>query len=184
MNCYQEIDLRRRVLFAYEFGRVKLAIGKTWSALLITWISFGYCGQPDFSIIAGGFLYLLTNGMIIKGGIYGKAVHSGLVAGWMAFLVPLIGVKALQCCDHSTQSFLDAFMLINVVGGVLAGLFIGYSSSHWSRKKNVFLIAASAIAILTGTLGCILFGATGVVGLLFGLLVATTPLLIYRYSVT
>ena len=63
-----------------------------------------------------------------------------------------------------------------IVGGLSAGLMIGFASALERDQRGAFLIAATAVAGLTGMLGCAMVGAAGMAGMVLAVIAASWPI--------
>jgi len=61
-------------------------------------------------------------------------------------------------------------------------VLLSIESAPLQIQRNVFLLFASVVASISGMLGCILFGSTGLAGMAAGVLLATAPVAIYRHA--
>jgi hypothetical protein len=87
-----------------------------------------------------------------------------------------LGARALRLCLLSTchQTCIAACL----VGGLLAGAVVARAAAHQGSERVRFLGTASAVAALTGALGCMVAGAAGVVGMAAGVAALSTPVLL------
>jgi hypothetical protein len=111
---------------------------------------------------------------------YGRDPQRAVLPGVAAGLVPL--VLAL-CANHVHACGVDGCTTLCVpacaVGGVVAGLAVAGVGNQ--RKAGPwFWASASALALLTGAMGCACVGSAGVVGLGLGFGAGMVPGLLRR----
>lgn len=170
-----DLMLLARARRAYEFGRL-------WSALRLAPVVLAAAalalasGRP--APLTGAVtcvLLVLTVGLHFRGGIAGRAVVPGLVAGAAALAMPLFMAIFGHAC------FGPACMKLGlpacVAGGALAGFVIARAAARQQAELQ-FIAAAAAIAAAMGSLGCTIAGVAGVLGMLAGTLAAGVPVLI------
>ncbi|NPC86673.1 hypothetical protein HPC49_51875, partial [Pyxidicoccus fallax] len=105
-------------------------------------------------------------------------VVPGVLGGVMPLLVPPLVVAFGHVCASGCRSFC---LLACVGGGLLAGLLITRASSEVPvGERGRFVLAASVLATLCGALTCVLYGLSGVIGLMTGLVLASAPGLVLR----
>jgi hypothetical protein len=78
-----------------------------------------------------------------------------------------------------TASFCLSYSAVCLASGVAGGLVIG----AWSVRRGLRgqgLVAAGLVAILAGSLGCLIVGVGGLAGLALGLGLGAMPLLALR----
>jgi hypothetical protein len=111
---------------------------------------------------------------------YGRDLKRAVLPGVAAGLVPL--VFAL-CASHFHHCSDDACMSFCVpacaAGGLLAGLAVAVIG-HRQRAGVAFWLAASGLALLTGSMGCSCVGYAGVAGLAAGYAMGVVPNLVRR----
>jgi len=171
--------LRQRALRAYEWGRLRHAAVKAWPALLLTAISWRLCHEPGLSFVIGGSLFALATSLLWYGRVAARAANAGMKAGMVAFAVPVLAFHTYFAPDCCT---LTAILLINGGCGLGVGVLLSIESAPLQIQRNVFLLFASVVASISGMLGCILFGSTGLVGMAAGVVLATAPVAIYRHA--
>ncbi len=157
---------------AYEWGRVPCALRVTWYILPLVVVSLMACAVPERTIATGILLFLVAVGMRWRGGVYGRAMMPGLLAGLGAFSAPLVA-SAIESLPGATMGSIlgPAYF----VGGAVTGCVVGVRASRLETDEGRFLLSAGLVAALTGSLGCVLGGAGGVLGMLLGILVAMPP---------
>ncbi len=166
---------RARARRLYELGRVRSA---AWTALLV--LPFVGCAlfaaETPLSVAAlGAALYLLAAGLFFRGQVFGAAVGLGLVAGTAPMLAPVLFRNSGYCCIGGSCS--STCLIACTVGGVAAGLVIGWVAAKRAERPGTFWVAATAVAALTGCLGCATAGLTSVFAMIAALVVVSIPVL-------
>jgi len=129
--------------------------------------SFGGCGRPATSMTIGVVLAALASLLVWRGGIAGRAVWPGLVAGLAALVVPLVACKMLESYGIGGALPLAAC----VVGGLGSGLIVTRFAMRERDERALFVLVGGGTAALAGALGCLGAGFGGVVAMTAGLLV-------------
>ncbi|MCA1826447.1 MAG: hypothetical protein ABR567_08380 [Myxococcales bacterium] len=170
-----ESVLAARARRAYELGRMRWSL-RFAPAVAAAFVAAVACGRPlDLCAALAAAALLVAVGLSFAGGDAGRAVAPGLVAGSFALVLPL----AVRTIGHLClgEACMSLCMPSCVIGGALAGGFLALRAAR-DERGGVFLVSAVAIAGLTGSLGCTLAGMAGVCGMLAGVLVAGTPVLL------
>jgi hypothetical protein len=100
----------------------------------------------------------------------------GLLTGGVPLSLPIAAGLAGHACDASVCLFFPAACL---AGGLIGGASLGYLASG-ARLRPVGLATACLVALLTGSLGCVVAGAVGAAVLVAGLGFGLAPVLIVR----
>ena len=158
---------------AHELGRLRHALARSWPAAALAAISVGICHEPRQSAAIGTALIALTTVLIWYGRFATKAANAGLLAGLAAFALPVAAFQ-LNLCPTKMQ-----MLLINGVSGLAVGLLLSAASTLQGEHRDLFLLFSAMVAALCGTLGCLLFGVAGVVGMVAGAFLATAPVAVY-----
>jgi len=170
-------EFRQRARRAYEWARFRHGAARAWPALLLTAGSWWLCREPGFSIAIGASLFALATALGWYGRIPGQAAAAGLKAGMAVFAVPVIAFHSYFAPYCGT---LAGMLLVNGSCGLGVGVLLSIESSRLHSQGNVFLLCASVVAALSGMLGCVLFGSTGLAGMAVGIVLSTAPVAIYR----
>ncbi len=163
MNSTQLKTQARR---AYEVSRLISASKFLWITLPILVLSLLTCGSVIAPILLGVALSLLVVGSKWRGMEFGIAVKPGLIAGAIAFAIPLVFHVTGLCCRSELE--IEICLLSGLIGGAVLGRQVGVVS----RKRWKVLSIASFIAILTAALGCLSLGIGAVAGLSLALVVS------------
>ena len=169
------VNLEVRARRAYQLGRLRWSL-RLAPAVMAAFVAAVACGRPlDLCCALGAGALLLSVGLSFAGGEAGRAVTPGLVAGSFALVLPLAVRTIGHFCDSA--ACMSLCMPACVVGGALAGAFLALRAA---REEGGGACIASGIVVagLLGSLGCTLAGLSGVVGMLAGVLVAGTPVLL------
>ena len=170
-------ELARRARWAYEKGRWvrALPLGGYGVVLVLCAVALRSNVGPGTLALGALFTALLV-GYGWWGGVLGRAVVPGVLGGVMPLLVPPLVVASGHAC---ASSGCRAFCLLACVGGgVLAGVLISRAAPEKERAR--FVLAAGVLATLCGALTCVLYGASGVIGVGLGLALGSTPALVLR----
>lgn len=176
MDPVELLRLRRRVRWAYELARLRGALLGAAPVLAVV-IAAAYFGHRSSSTLGFGAAAVAAGvGMLW----YGRDPQRAVLPGVMAGLVPL--VLAL-CANQVHACGVDGCTTLCVpacaVGGVVAGLAVAGVGNQ--RKAGPwFWVSASALALLTGSMGCACIGSAGVVGLGLGFGAGMVPGLLRR----
>lgn len=167
--------LLRQARRAYELGGIRLGLRQSALVIPLVAISLGCCCGPMWLTLAlGAALLAACVGFISLGGEAGRAVRPGLVAGSLCAVVP-IGMKVLHLCSVVGCRPLLQFCLY---GGLIGGAVLGFQTGRMGAAKPRFLAVAGGVAALAGSLGCAIAGLAGILGMLLGVLCASTPFLL------
>jgi hypothetical protein len=168
--------LLRRARRAYEVGRALLGVRRAFAVLPMAALSLWLCGRPSATCALAGLLAALVIALEWRGQDYGRGARLGLLAGLPALLLPLGAEITGQACGTSLCAL---YPTLCAVGGVLGG--------SWLVRRGVRagvsahgLVAASTVAIVAGSLGCLIAGVAGVGGLLVGLVAGAAPTLVWH----
>jgi hypothetical protein len=158
---------------AYELGRWRHGLGAAPAVLVMVALSFGLGGNPALASAAGVALLGLSVVFGWRGQVWGRAVLPGLLAGSAPLVLPPLLRSAGYCCiGNSCWSFC---MLGCTMGGLLAGVAIGFASAAEKEGRGKFLCAATLLAGLAGILGCAIVGAAGIAGMVLAVILSSVP---------
>ena len=174
-----DIALQVRARRAYETGRVLLGLRLAAFVLPMAALSLFACDRPAATAAVAGALAPLVVAFVWRGQTFGCGARIGLLAVLPPLLVPVLVRATVHACGTSLCPSYGAVCLgSGVVGGALLGL--------WAVRRGVpgsGLVTAGVVACLTGTLGCLIAGAAGLLGLTAGLAVGSAPALaLSRYN--
>jgi len=173
-NAESALYLRARR--AYEAGRARLGLRRAAVAVPLLAVSLVCCGRPSASGTTAALLAAAVAVFEWRGLGLGRGARIGLVAGLPALLVPILVQTAGYACGTSFCALYPGVCgTAGLAGGVL--LVIG------CRRRGVEpsgLAAAGLVAALAGSLGCLVAGLPGLVGLALGLAFGSAPALAWR----
>jgi len=168
-----EARFLERARGAYELGRVLAGLRTAALAAPMAAASLLVCGRPAVTLLDASLLALVVTTMVWRGGDVGRGARLGLLAGIPPLVVPMAAVAAGRACG---TSFCDYFPAVCLVGGILGGAVV----TRLCRRRRASPLAAAGVAVLAGTLGCLVAGAAGVAVLAAGLLAGASPTLVAR----
>jgi hypothetical protein len=165
-----EMWLRAR--WSYELGRLRVALpGVAAAAALVVCV----LSRPHLSPapVFAGLLLLAVLGAGVWRRVSARAVLPGIAAGLVPLFAPAVAMRAgMGCGLHDcTQLCLVSCL----AGGLAAGAFIAWRSTALASGRRIFLGVAGSIGTLAGALGCVEFGAVGLLLLLGGVAVVLSP---------
>jgi hypothetical protein len=169
----QRALLLGRARSAYERGRIVHALRGAWLALPMVAFSMTMSHRPELSLGAGVPLIVLALALRYRGGPTGRAVLPALIAGLVPLLLPMIMRMGGHCCIAG--ACWPVCMIGCILGGVTAGLMIGFGSALERESRGAYLVAATLISGLSGVLGCAIVGAAGMAGMLLAVVAASWP---------
>jgi hypothetical protein len=172
-----ELALEARARRAYERGRVRAALPTAALAVPMTVLSLLLCGREAATLVCGTLLAAALVGALWRGQEVSRGARVGLLAGAGPFALPL----ALQCTTHAcVGGTCLLFPGVCIAGGILAGLAVAAPAlrrvpapASWG-----YVLPALVVAGLAGSLGCVMAGTVGVVGMAGGMALGTAPLLL------
>lgn len=165
---------RRLARRAYERGRLRLGVLPALLTLLFTLISLSLGREALYSVAIGAALSAFAFLFSYRGGVLGRAVLPGLVAGMPPLLLPwVLRSVGHYCASGSCHSLC---LLGCVSGGLVAGFLLGKWATN-QKARYTFLAASGSLAAGAGLLGCTMAGAAGMVGMTAALLVSSVPIL-------
>ena len=165
-------ELLRRARWSYGLGRLRVALpGMVGAAALVVyaWSIPHRSWAPLFATL----LLLAALGAGLWRRVSARAVLPGLAAGLVPLLVPTLAARAGMGCglrDCTTLCLVSC-----LAGGLVAGALIVWRSTALVEGRRVFLGVAGAIGTLAGALGCLQFGAVGLVLLVGGFAITLSP---------
>lgn len=167
--------LKSRTRRAYELGRLRLGIGPALGALSMIVFSIMIGRDPAFSFGLGSLLLTLAVGFAVRGGLLGRAVGPGLLAGMAPLVLPAALRFSGHCCAGGACYSLCLFGCIG--GGVFGGFVLGSAAASGPDRYR-FLAAASLLTGSAGLLGCMVAGAAGMIGMAIAVALASLPIVV------
>lgn len=176
MDSTELREVERRARVRYEWARAKRALVGFAPLLLVVAVATAVARHPSATAAFGAAAFLAGATMLWYGRDPKRAVLPGVLAGF----VPLVLVL---CTSHMHGCMGDSCMMVCVpacsAGGVVAGLAVA-SVGNQRHAGSVFWLSASALALLTGSMGCACVGYSGVAGLAIGFAAGVVPGLLRR----
>lgn len=172
-----EVDrLQRRARWAYEVGRLRLALLGISPLVVVVAIAACLAHRPMSTFWFGLAALLVGAAMLWYGREPQKAVFPAVVAGLVPLMLALCASHLHTCGpDGCTSWCVPACAL----GGVVAGLAVATVGNQ--RGAGLFFwLSGSGLAMLTGAMGCSCLGYSGVAGLGLGLASGLVPGLLRR----
>lgn len=164
MNSSQ---LKLQAKKAYELGRLKAAFKFLWVIVPVVVLSACTCGEVGLPLIVGCVLGLTVVALKWRGEEYGFSVGPGLLAGVVAFSIPLVMHLLGICCRTNLE------IVFCAISGILGGIIVGRVVGKSNRKHRITsLLVGLLIAGITAVLGCISFEIGALMGLFAALAVA------------
>jgi len=171
MSAEQSL-LRGRAKRAYEWGRLRRALGGSIPTLLVAGMVAALVREVSWPLVLGLALYLASVLLLWFGRSPGRSVLPGVVYG----LLPLTGGVIAKLHGHVCMglSCYSTCMFYCVGGGVLAGILVGRLASKSDSPTAVFMSAA-ATSLLTGAIGSSCVGVHGIIGMAAGIGLGAVP---------
>jgi hypothetical protein len=169
----KQTELLGRARRAYERGRARRAARVAGFVLPMIGVSLVCCEKRGVTLVAGTLLLAAAVGFQWRGGAWARAVGPGLLAGALPLLMPLAAGVA---CGTGSAACARYGWPVCVLSGLLAGtIVVRHALRQQNDDRRTFLAAAGALALLAGSLGCVLVGLGGVAAMGAGLALASAP---------
>jgi hypothetical protein len=170
--------LQAQARSAYERGRWRLGLQAAWPALVMA----GLC------VALGGQLFATLGLGVVLAAVIAKATHSGrgasraVIPGLLAGALPLaVGLIACRVPHACVAGFCVSWCAPLCLGaGGLAGVILGARATRAPAERQPSMFVGMTVAVLTGSLGCLVVGLGGVVGMLVGVSLGATAGLVPR----
>jgi hypothetical protein len=175
-----ESVLAARARRAYEAGRLRAALPAIALAVPMVGLSVVLCDRPSASAACGLALVAVLLAAAWRGRPYARGARAGLVAGLGPLLLPMATCFHL-CAGGVCLLAPTACVLAGLAGGVAIGVHARHRVPT-GPDAGGYLLAALTVAALVGSLGCVIAGASGVVGMVVGLALGTAPVLWWSRS--
>lgn len=163
-------QLRHGGLRAYETGRLQVAARAAW-VLVPTVLVCALATDAGETCACVGVLLLAASVFLRwrdRRGV--DSVRYGLLAGALPLFVGLVAARVLPNCADAP--LLSACTAACLGIGLPSGIWLGRRLAQRTAPASAWL-AASGIAILAASLGCVGLGLAGLSGTIVGLLVGT-----------
>ena len=163
MESVERIEQRARL--RYELARVRRALLGFLPVFVVVVVAALFAKRPTATVAFGIAVFALGAVFLWYGRDLKRAVLPGVAAG----LVPLVLALCANHIEHGCMG--DHCMMFCIPacagGGVLAGLLVARVGIK-RRSGPAFWASASAVALLTGAMGCVCAGYAGLLGLTLG----------------
>jgi hypothetical protein len=170
-----EAALSARARRAYEMGRLRAALPTVALTVPMVGLSLALCDRPAATAGCGAALIAVLLTAAWRGQPYARGARAGLVAGLGPLLLPMATCFHL-CAGGVCLLAPTACIVAALAGGAALGLYARHRVPTGAGARG-YLLAAVGVAALVGSLGCVIAGLSGVVGMLAGLAVGTMPVL-------
>jgi hypothetical protein len=161
---------------SYELGRLDLGLRKALLLTPVLFLPIACCAEPAINVLCGLGLVAAVAFCLWRGESWGRGILPGLASGSVPLLVPLV-VHATGHVCHGGRCLMSAWCaLAGVGGGVVLGLFAG----RLRRAGGEGIVAASLVAGLLGSVGCLAYGFVGLAGMAAGMAAGALPILVLR----
>lgn len=170
-------EMRKRARASYERGRLVRAAteGTVVAPLIAASVIWGV--SAGASLVAGALLAVVVIALRTRGEHFGRAAITGLLAGLVPMLLPLALHRTGWCCVGGMACTSICYTAC-VAGGVIAGAVVGARSLGGQQRPLGFMASAALVALLVGSLGCVVSGTAGVLGLAAALAASAVPVAI------
>jgi hypothetical protein len=165
MDSIELKRIERRLRLRYEWSRTVRALVGFAPSLLIVLVAAWFARRPSSAAAFGAAMFAAGAVLLWYGRDLRRAVLPGLLAG----IAPLSLTLCATSVGHECMGGSCVSLCIPAcfAGGLVAGLAVsavGYRGGY----RTGFWLSASAIALLTGAMGCVCVGSSGLVGLAIG----------------
>lgn len=163
--------LERRARRGYELARVRRAFVGVAPVLLIAACA-GFVGHQWVAVLVVAAALFLTGVVVLW---YGHGLPRAFVPGVAAGIVPLTFALCAKHIGHvcTGSSCMSVCLPMCAAGGLLAGLIVARFGVT-ERRGIGYWVTASALTLLTGTMGCTCVGYAGIAGLALGFAVSAS----------
>lgn len=163
--------LEQRARRRYELGRLRRAALGALPLLPLVLAALLLTQRPASTLCFGAAALALALTMLWYGRAAQRAVLPGMAAGVVPLTLSLCANQIHHCGMDGCSSFCAPACTL---GGTVAGLAV----MAVARRRGLgfgFLLGASGVALLTGAMGCMCVGYSGVLGLGVGFLLGLFP---------
>jgi len=168
-----EAVLYARARRAYERGRLRASLPTVALVAPMVGLSILLCGRYAASACSGIALAAVLAAATWRGQHFARGARAGLVAGLGPLLLPL--AMWLHVCVGGVCLLAPS---ICVAGGLVGGAVVGVKAHGRAEASSAgYLAVALAVAALSGTMGCLIAGASGVLGMAAGMAAGAAPAL-------
>jgi hypothetical protein len=163
----------RRARSTYELGRLRHGLGLSALALapVLGVLVVSSC-STTLPMVLGGAVMALAAFFGWRGGGLAQGVRPGLLAGSGSLALSLLFVSSHACGGCSSCS--DCLVAC-LAGGILSGIVLSVYAVRRDEHRWTYFAAAGALSTATASLGCYLFGITGLLGMSAAMVAAAAP---------
>ena len=167
----------RRARSRYEWVRAQRAVLGFLPIFALVGATCALTDRPERALALGIALFVLGAATLW----YGRDLRRGVLPGVAAGVIPLMLVLGAHHMGHDCEGSTCTSLCLAacVIGGALAGFWVGASSIARQAKAGFWLVASS-VALLTGAMACARLGIAGIGGLLAGYAAGMLPSWIRR----
>jgi hypothetical protein len=176
MGSTEILTLQRRARARYEVARLRAALLGVFPLVLVVTMALCFTARPASTLGFGLAAAALGAVLLWYGREPQRAVLPGMAAGLVPLVLSLCANQIHHCGSDGCSSFCAPACTL---GGVVAGLAVA-SIARRRRAGVWFWLSASGMAVLTGSMGCMCVGYSGVLGLGLGYAVGLVPGLLAR----
>ena len=160
----------------YERARLGLSFAGAAPVLLVVGAAAFFAKRPTSVAVFGGLLFVTGVVLLWRGRELRLALWPGLLSGLIPLVAALVANHGHGCSgDHCSSLCVPACTAGGLTAGIVVSIFATRMKLGWS-----FWAAASAVAVLTGAMGCACVGYSGVLALVGGFSVGLVPQLARR----
>jgi hypothetical protein len=161
---------------AYEIGRLDRGLRRALLLAPVLFLPVACCSDPVWNVVCGAGLLAAVAACLWRGESWSRGVVPGLLAGALPLAVPLVVHATGHVCQGG-RCLMSTWCLVAGVGG---GLLLGLLAGRLREANATPLVAASLIAGLLGSVGCLAYGLVGLAGMAAGMAAGALPVLVLR----
>jgi hypothetical protein len=176
MDSIEVSAIARRTRIRYEWARLKRALLGLAPLLLVVAVAAAVARRPALTGAFGLAAFVSGAALLWYGRDPQRAVLPGVLSGLVPLMLALCANRLHFCSGGACISWC---MPACSLGGLVAGFLVARSGNR-RRAGPSFWLASSALALLTGAMGCACVGYSGLAGLALGFAVGVTPGLLRR----
>ena len=173
------LETRARAALVRSRLRVSASVFARAALLPIAVLLVGQPAHAGSLVFYGGAGFvLLAAALAFHGRAPGHAVGPGMLAAAAATLCPLVIRAVGQVCQ--SDACMSLCLPACVVGGATAGVLLGLRAKGEEDRQSALqtLVAGAALVLLAAPMGCAMLGASGLLGVVIGMVAGSAPMLI------
>jgi hypothetical protein len=171
--------VKQRARLKYELARVRNALLGFAPAWIVVVLAACMASRPHSAMVFGCAMFGAGVALLWYGRDLKRAVLPGVAAGLVPLVFALLANHFGHACTGS--GCMSLCVPACTAGGLVAGLsvaIVGYRGGHGLG----YWAGASAVALLTGAMGCACVGYSGLLGLAVGYGAGCVPVLARKLS--